>query len=181
MKELSLNILDIAQNSISAEAKNITINLDEDESGILTIRISDDGHGMSEDVLNSVSNPFYTTRTTRKVGLGIPLIKMAAEQTGGRFEIKSALGQGTELIAVFNTRHIDCIPVGDMTATITTLIMGAPDIDFVFSHKSAGSEVRLSTLDMRLELGNVSLADADVIQWVREYLTEQYINFGGAK
>lgn len=181
MKELSLNILDITQNSISAGAKNIAITLVQDENGILTVTIADDGRGMTDEQLRSVTDPFYTTRTTRKVGLGIPLIKLAAEQTGGTFAIESAVGKGTTLIATFDTRHIDCAPIGDMTATITTLIMGAPDIDFTFTHTAPGGKVGLSTRDMRNVLGNISLAHAEVIEWVKEYLTEQYLIFGGAK
>ena len=181
MKELSLNILDIVQNSISAGAKNIAITLSEDHKGILTLTVADDGRGMDADEVSNVTNPFYTTRTTREVGLGIPLIKLAAEQTGGTFDIKSAIGKGTTLTAIFDTKHIDCLPVGDITATMTTLIMGAPDVDFTLSHTAPGGNVSLSTRMMRDVLGDISLADVEVIQWVKEYLTEQYHNFGGAK
>ena len=179
MKELSLNILDVAQNSVSAKAKNITVSILEDESGIMTLTISDDGCGMSPETLKRVSDPFYTTRTTRHVGLGIPLLKLCAEQTGGKLEIKSELGVGTTVTATFDTRHIDFTPLGDMVSTVTALIMGAPDIDFNYIHKTPNAEAELSTSQLREVLGDVSLANPEVIEWIKEYLTEQYKKFGG--
>lgn len=178
MKELSLNILDITKNSVKAKAKNISITLVEDESGILTLTIADDGCGMSEDVLKRVTDPFCTSRTTRKVGLGIPLLKMASEQTGGRVEISSTLGIGTTVCATFDTHHIDFTPLGDIVSTVTILIMGSPEIDFVFEHKTPENEVRLDTKELRQVLGDVPLSSPEVIMWIGDFLTEQY-NLGG--
>ncbi len=178
MKELSLNILDITKNSVKAEAKNISITLVEDESGILTLTIADDGCGMSEDVLKRVTDPFCTSRTTRKVGLGIPLLKMASEQTGGRVEIESTLGVGTTVCATFDTHHIDYTPLGDIVSTVTILIMGSPEIDFVFSHKTPEYEVKLDTKELRQVLGDVPLSSPEIIAWIGDFLTEQY-NLGG--
>ncbi len=178
MKELSLNILDITKNSVKAKAKNISITLVEDESGILTLTIADDGCGMSEDVLKRVTDPFCTSRTTRKVGLGIPLLKMASEQTGGRVEISSTLGIGTTVCATFDTHHIDFTPLGDIVSTVTILIMGSPEIDFVFEHKTPENEVRLDTKELRQVLGDVPLSSPEVIAWIGDFLTEQY-NLGG--
>lgn len=178
MKELSLNILDITKNSVKAKAKNISITLVEDESGILTLTIADDGCGMSEDVLKRVTDPFCTSRTTRKVGLGIPLLKMASEQTGGRVEISSTLGIGTTVCATFDTHHIDFTPLGDIVSTVTILIMGSPEIDFVFEHKTPKNEVRLDTKELRQVLGDVPLSSPEVIAWIGDFLTEQY-NLGG--
>jgi len=138
MKELSLNILDITKNSVTAGAKNIEISLIEDENGILTLSIKDDGCGMSEETLKKVSNPFYTTRTTRKVGMGIPLLTLAAEQTGGKVTIVSSTepeNHGTEISATFNTKSIDFTPLGDIVETVCLLIQGNPEINFTFTHK----------------------------------------------
>ena len=178
MKELSLNILDITKNSVKAEAKNISIILTEDESGLLTLTITDDGCGMSADVLKRVTDPFCTSRTTRKVGLGIPLLKMASEQTGGSVEIDSALGVGTTVQATFVTKHIDFTPLGDIVSTVTILIMGSPEIDFVFKHKTPEKEVNLDTKELRQVLGEVPLSSPEVIAWIGDFLTEQY-NLGG--
>ena len=179
MKELSLNILDVTENSVSAGAKNILVSLIEDEKGILTLTIKDNGCGMTPEVVKSVIDPFYTTRTTRKVGLGVPLLKLAAEQTGGDINIESEVGVGTTVTATFDTKSIDFTPIGDMTSTLVTLIMGAPDIDFEYIHQRPGAEVMLSTLQLREVLGDVSLGMPEVLEWIREYLTEQYNNFGG--
>lgn len=178
MKELSLNVLDVAKNSVTAGAKNITISLIQDAAGLLTMSIADDGCGMSPEMVARVTDPFTTSRTTRKVGLGLPLLKMAAEQTGGTMSVESELGVGTTVTATFDTNHIDFAPVGDMISTVTMLIMGSPDIDFVYVHESPSFKVRLSTAELREVLGDVPLSTPDVIEWIREYLQEQY-NTGG--
>lgn len=179
MKELSLNILDVAENSISAAAKNIVILLDENSNGILTVRIKDDGCGMTPDVVKNVIDPFYTTRSARCVGFGIPMFKLAAEQAGGSLSIKSNVKRGTEVTAVFDTRSVDFTPIGDMVSTIVALIISAPNINFEYLHKKADSKVVLSTFELREILGDISLGTPEVIQWIRDYLTEQYNNFGG--
>ena len=179
MKELSLNILDIAENSVKANASLIRIIIDE-QGDKLTLTIADDGCGMSEEVVRSVTDPFYTTRTTRKVGLGVPLLKMEAEMTGGGLSVKSKTKEefpdshGTEITAVFYKNHIDFIPLGDVVSTIVTLIQGNPDIDFYFSHNIDGSEVILGTKQLREVLEDVPLNSYEVIKWVEEYLKEQY-------
>ena len=182
MKELSLNILDISQNSISAGASLVEIYLVEDESRLLTLTIKDNGCGMSREVVERVTNPFYTTRTTRKVGLGIPLLKLAAEQTGGEVRIESYHESdypdrhGTVVTAVFHTNHIDFTPIGDVIATVTTLIQGSPQIDFLFSHTSNTFDVALDTREMREVLGEVPLNTPEVLHWIAESLREQYGN-----
>ncbi len=179
MKELSLNILDVTENSVSAGAKNIDLSIIEDNEGILTLTIRDNGCGMPEEVVRRVIDPFYTTRTTRHVGLGIPLLKLSCEQTGGSLNIESTVGKGTTVVATFNTRHIDFTPIGDMVLTMKTLIMGAPDVDFEYLHQTPEGKAELSTKALREVLGDVSLAEPEVISWIGEYLTEQYNNFGG--
>ncbi len=180
MKELSLNILDITENSTKAGATLTKILIDE-TSDTLKLSIIDNGSGMSKEILEGVENPFYTTRTTRKVGMGIPLLKMAAEQTEGSFKITSVSREddpknhGTEVTAVFNKNHLDFTPLGDVVASITTLIHGHPDTDFEFKHTYGKSEVFLSTKELRQQLGDeIPLNTYEVIKWVEEYLREQY-------
>ena len=134
MRELSLNVMDIAQNSVRAKASVIKIEITEDtEQSTLEIKITDDGCGMSEEQVKSVIDPFFTTRTTRKVGLGIPLFKMAAEQTDGYLDIKSQLGKGTVVTAKFISSHMDMTPLGDINSTISILIRCNPDTNILVS------------------------------------------------
>lgn len=179
MKELSLNILDVTGNSVKAGAENIHISLVLAADGWLTLTIADDGCGMDAETLKRVSDPFYTTRTTRKVGLGIPFLRLAATQTGGEVKYESALGAGTTVTATFDTASIDFTPLGDMISTVTTLIMGAPAIDFLYEHTTPQGSVRLDTKELRAVLGDVSLASVEVIDWISEYLREQYDSLGG--
>lgn len=180
MKELSLNILDVAENSVKAGASLIEIILEE-KGSVLTLTIKDDGCGMSEDILSGVTNPFYTTRTTRKVGLGLPLLKMAAEQTGGSMSITSVSekndseNHGTTVTAVFNTDHIDFTPLGDVVSTVTTLIQGHPEYDFLYCHKIDNKEILLDTRELRVVLEDVPLNSYDVIKWIEDCLKEQYL------
>ncbi len=179
MKELSLNILDITMNSVKAKASLVSISMVEEEQGWMTLEITDNGCGMSEEMVASVTDPFCTTRTTRKVGLGIPLLKLAAEQTGGDVKIISSRKEedhGTSVTARFDTRHIDFTPLGDIVATICTLIQGSPDIDFVYTHQTPTLAVSLDTRELREVLGDVSLAEWEIISWIEENLREQYQN-----
>ena len=131
---------------------------------------------MSEDIVRSVVDPFYTTRTTRKVGMGVPLFKMAAEQTGGKLEIVSDTGEdhGTTVTAYFYKDHLDFTPLGDVISTVTTLIQGHPDTDFLFTHLIDDKEIRLDTRELRAVLEGVPLNTYDVLEWIRGYLEEQY-------
>lgn len=179
MKELSLNILDIAENSIKACASVTEIILTENDD-MLTISIADNGCGMPEDVVRAVTDPFYTTRTTRKVGLGIPLFKMAAEQTGGSFTIISKTKEehpeshGTEVIATFYKEHLDFTPLGDVISTVTTLIHGHPDRDFCFSHKINDESISLDTREIRAVIDDIPLNSYEILNWIEENLKEQY-------
>ena len=176
MKELSLNILDITENSVKAGATLTEISILEN-SDTLTMIVKDDGHGMSEEILKTVENPFYTTRTTRKVGLGIPLLKMAAEMTGGEVKIVSSTDKathGTTVTANFFKNHLDFTPLGDVKETIVTLIQGHPDTDFLFTHQTNNGEVKLDTRELRVVLEGVPLDTYEVIVWIKEYLNEQY-------
>ena len=179
MKELSLNILDITENSTKAKAELISIEISE-INDTLTITITDNGTGMSEQTLASVANPFYTTRTTRKVGMGIPLFRMAAEMTGGNLTIASKHidehpdTHGTTVTALFYKNHIDFTPLGDIISTVTTLIQGHPDVDFLFNHIIGDERVSLDTRDLRTVLEGVPLDTFEVLIWIKDNLTEQY-------
>ena len=180
MKELSLNILDIAQNSITAKSTLINISLVEDSETLL-ISISDNGCGMKREILENVTSPFSTSRTTRKVGMGIPLFKMAAEQTGGYLSIESTSiedcpeSHGTTTSALFYKNHLDYTPLGDIINTITTLIQGMGEIDLVFSHRYGDTIVELDTRVIRETLGgDIPLSTPDVLVWINEFLKEKY-------
>lgn len=183
MKELSLNILDITENSVKAGASLTSILIDE-EGNALTLIIEDNGSGMSEEILKGVTDPFYTTRTTRKVGMGLPLLKLAAEQTGGFMKVESVsreddpVHHGTKVEALFYQDSIDSTPLGDVVSTVCTLIQGHPDTDFYFRHRIQNQEkdvlVELDTRQIREVLDGVPLNEYEVIKWIEEYLNEQY-------
>jgi hypothetical protein len=182
MKELSLNVLDIAMNSVKAKATLINIHITEDDE-LLKIEIIDNGCGMSAEFLRGVIDPFCTTRTTRKVGLGIPLLKLAAEQTGGEVTITSKheaehpLDHGTHVTATFYKQHIDFTPMGDIISTVTTLIQGSPDVDFDFKHQSNTFDVSLDTREVREVLGpEIPLSEPEILSWIADNLSEQYKN-----
>lgn len=175
MRELSLNVMDIAQNSISAGAKLIEIDVcEEPRADRLTIRISDDGAGMTAEQAACVTDPFFTTRTTRKIGMGVPLFKMEAEMTGGSFGVASQKGVGTTITAAFVPSHVDMIPLGDINSTVLLLITCNEDRDFVFHHRMDSREFTLDTRELRAVLGNeVRLNSPEVIQWIKNCLSEE--------
>ena len=184
MRELSLNIMDVAQNSVTAKASLITIEVFEsDRDDYLDIYVKDNGCGMTKEQVESVIDPFFTTRTTRKVGLGVPLFKMAAEQTGGSFSINSVVGEGTTLYAHFFKSSVDMTPLGDINSTVKILIQCNPTLDFVFTHSTDFGEFTLDTRELREILGaDVPLDTLDVLEWIDGYLSEQSnIIYGGAK
>lgn len=174
MKELSLHLLDVAQNSVAAGAKHIDLILEEDTQHFCRLAIVDDGRGMSPEFLANVTDPFITTRTTRKVGMGLPLLRMMVEQTGGKLEIESEVGEGTTVTAWFQADHIDCPPLGDMPSTVALLIQGAPEVEWTYRHTTPKGAFTLDTRKLRAVLGlNVPLSEPDVILWIQEYLQEQ--------
>ncbi len=173
MRELSLNVLDIAQNSVRAEASLIEIRIIESTTEhTLEISVSDNGKGMSPEQLESVRDPFFTTRTTRKVGMGIPLFRMAAEMTGGSFDIKSTLGKGTETTARFRTDHLDFTPIGDMCSTVIMLITMNLHIDFVYIRQLDGKSFTVDTRQLKEILGDVPLNEPSITAWLKDYITE---------
>ncbi len=174
MRELSLNILDIAQNSIVAGASLTEIIVEENTAEkTLLIGIYDNGKGMTEEQVRNVQDPFFTTRTTRKVGMGIPLFKMAAEQTGGSFSIKSQPGVGTRVEARFKTDSIDFTPLGDMSSTIATIVCMNEDKDFIYTRVVDDAEFKFSSADIKTVLDGVPLSEPSVMSWVEGYISEQ--------
>ncbi len=173
LPEISLNVLDIAQNSISAEASLVRITVESrTDSGTLRVQVADDGRGMPPEAMERVEDPFYTTRTTRGVGLGIPFFKQEAECTGGSFSIESEEGRGTVVTAVFHTDHIDCMPLGDMNATILSLVTMNPHIDFCYTRAVDDASFVLDTREMREILGEVPFDAPEVAEFLAEYLRE---------
>ena len=183
MDELSLYVLDITMNSVRAGATKITITLREDCEW-LWFTVEDNGCGMTEEQLKKLTDPFFTTRKTRKVGLGIPFLKMLAEMTGGYVRVTSvhesvSADHGTKTEAKFGKNHIDFIPLGDIVETVKTLIQGAPEIDFTFEHAFDNGKVELSCAALREMLGEgIPLSEPDILQWIGQYLHEQYDELG---
>lgn len=174
MKEISLHLLDVAKNSVTAGAEHIDLVLEEDGDYLCNLSILDDGCGMSAEFLAQVTDPFTTTRTTRKVGMGLPLLRMMAEQTGGTLEIESEVGVGTVVTVRFHADHIDCPPLGDMPSTVALLIQGAPEVEWTYRHTTPKGSFTLDTRELRAVLGpDVPLSEPDVTLWIQEYLQEQ--------
>ncbi len=171
MRELSLNVLDIAQNSIVADATLVTVTVEEID-GMLTITIEDNGLGMTAEQLGQIRDPFYTTRTTRRVGMGIPLFRMAAEMAGGSLSIESEVGVGTTVTASFRLDHIDRMPLGDIAGTMETLIQLNPTIDFLYRHTVDDASFQLDTRELREVLGDVPLSEPDILAWISGNLEE---------
>ena len=168
MRELALHLLDIAENSAAAGAKTIRIDVTEDtKSDRLVMKITDDGKGMSEEMVKQVTDPFVTSRTTRKVGLGLPLLKEAAELCNGSLLISSKLGQGTEVNVDFQRSHIDRMPLGDLATTFLNLIIAHPAIHFIFSYKVNSESFYLDDETIKSELQGVSLTEPVVLTFLR--------------
>jgi hypothetical protein len=177
MREIALHLLDIAENSVAANAKNITLTVCEDLQGDqLTASVIDDGKGMSAEMTASVVDPFVTSRTTRKVGLGIPLFKDAAESCNGRLVINSEIGKGTRLDVEFQHSHIDRMPLGDLATTMLTLFVAYPQIHWLFNYTAIPAKGTpeekfvFDTQPVMAELGDMSLTEPDVLAFIREYI-----------
>ena len=173
LNELSLNVLDIANNSIRANATLITIHIAVSTStDCIMIQIEDNGNGMSEEVLAHVDDPFYTTRSTRKIGLGIPFFKAQADTCGGTFKITSSKGKGTTVCASIPLSHIDRMPLGDITSTIHSLITCNPSIDFDYLYSYDGRSFELDTRIFRTILDNIPFNTKEVSNYIKDYLAE---------
>jgi len=173
MPEISLNILDVAQNSVTAGALLTEISISVDNAAdTLEVVISDNGRGMSAEQSAQAADPFFTTRTTRKVGLGLPFLKMAAEMTGGSFGITSVPGSGTRIAAVFGLTHIDRMPMGDIAGTMTSLIGPNPDVDFILRYFVDGGGFELDTREMRIVLEGIPLREPEVLNYITGFINE---------
>jgi hypothetical protein len=164
-----MHILDIAQNSLRARASRVEVRVREDrEKDRLIIEVQDNGRGMSPEIVKRVGDPFYTTRPTRVAGLGVPLLKEAAEKCGGYLEVRSQEAEGTRIVAVFQLDHFDRAPLGDMGETLAILITGNPEVNFLYFHQVDEQIYRLDTREMREVLGPVGLEDPSVFSFIRE-------------
>lgn len=173
MLTLSDHILDITENSIRAGAKLIEISIDEDsENDFLSIEIKDDGHGMSQDIVQKVLDPFYTTKTVRRVGLGLPLLKDAAERSGGTFQIKSQENQGTTVKATFGLHHLDRQPLGAIINIMVILIISNSDIDFFYKHRHNDRRFEMDTREIRKEIEDVPINHPQIIKYIRGTMEE---------
>ncbi len=169
MEDLSLHILDIAENATDAGAKLVEIIIAQDiERDRLQIVIRDNGRGMDHEMLEKAGDPFFTTRTTRRVGLGLSLLQQATREAGGEFFITSKPGEGTEVRATFQASHIDRKPLGDMGSTLVSLILGNPDVDFVYASNLDGEETTLDTRMIKAELGDTTtISDPAVLNLIK--------------
>ncbi|NLM61992.1 MAG: ATP-binding protein [Clostridiales bacterium] len=173
MEDLSLHVLDIAQNSLRAGAKVISIEIRRlPGKDLLEIEVEDDGCGMDRDLLSKVTDPFFTTRKTRSVGLGLPLFKMAAEMTGGSFDISSTPGKGTRVKASFGFTHIDRPPLGSMSETIVTLIQGNPDVRIRYREVTENASFEFDTQEISQILQGVPLNEPEVLQWIKDHIDQ---------
>lgn len=174
MEDLALHILDLIQNSIRAQAERVDLTIEEDEKkDRIVIEIWDDGQGMSEDFCKKVLDPFTTSRKTRRVGLGLPLFSMTANQCEGDLEIDSVPGEYTKVLAYMRLSHWDRPPLGDMPGTIVALLVGNPDLDFKYQHRVNGEEFTLDTTEIREAMGpGYSISDMEILEWIREYMKE---------
>ena len=181
MREIALHILDIMQNSVAAGAARIGVTVTAGgDTGKITAVIDDDGCGMDEKMLRKVTDPFATTRTTRRVGLGIPLLKNSCMMSGGSFEITSQKGCGTKVTAVFGKDHIDRPVLGDLAGVIADMSAAFPAIDIRLELASGEKRFSYSSADAGRILGEVPLSEPAVVEWLKEYINDGVKHiFGG--
>ena len=172
MEDLSLHILDIAENSVAASADKIEIQITEDiKKDLLSIEIIDNGSGMDEETTKKALDPFYTTKTVRRFGFGLSLLSEAAKAANGSFSIESKKGKGTKICATFQHSHIDRQPMGDIGQTIITLILGNPEVDLIYVHKKNNQKYSLDTREIKAQLGDIPINSPKVIKIIRKDLT----------
>ena len=173
MLELAAHILDIAENSVRAGAGLIEINIEEDTANdTLSIEIIDDGHGMNQEEIKKVLDPFYTTKTVRRIGLGIPLLADAAQRSGGNLQLKSQEGKGTAVKSTFCLNSVDRQPMGDIIGTIIILIAGNSDVDFFYKHRHNDRRFELDTRVIRKEIEDVAINHPEILKYIRGVLEE---------
>lgn len=179
MRELSQHITDLIENSARAGARKVEITVEEDlQADSLVVRVADDGCGMSRDVVERVTDPFFTSRSRRKVGLGLPLLAAAAERCDGSVEIATEPGRGTSVTARFRHSHIDRPPLGDMRSTLLTALVGHSEVDFVYRHKANGHSFELDGAAIKRELEGIPLTHPPVLRWLERLLSEGLSELG---
>lgn len=178
MRELSLHILDLVQNSIEAGANKVMLEIIEDMSNMdtLLIRVIDNGQGMDEETCKQVIDPFVTTRTTRRVGLGLPLIDMSTKRCEGYLTIASTLGSGTVVEALYKHSHLDRPPLGNIVETVKSIVIANPELNFSYCHTVDKSVFSVATQELIEILGDLPLIQPDVLVWLHEYLTYNISN-----
>ncbi|RCW49260.1 MULTISPECIES: ATP-binding protein [unclassified Halanaerobium] len=183
MRELTLHILDIIENSREAGADLIKLKIfEQPEQDSLKIFLKDNGSGIDEDKLEDITNPFVTTRTTREVGLGLSLFKQAAERCGGNFYIKSEKGKGTEVMVEFPYNHIDRAPLGDIITTIISFIaVNGDSIDLIYRHKFKNREFCFDSREVKKELDGISIQSKEIISWIKNYLKDSFAEIYGGE
>lgn len=181
MRDISLHLMDIIQNSITAKADKINVFILADgEAEFLTITIEDNGKGIDADLLGKLEDPFYTTRTTRKVGLGIPLLKESAERTGGELSIASQVGEKTIVSVQFGIAHIDRLPLGDIAETMVALIASNTKVDFMLELGYGVTKTVIDTMEIKQVLGGVPIQNFEVLDWIKANIEESVkLIFGG--
>jgi hypothetical protein len=173
MQDLSLHILDVVENSIEAQATLVEIRMEESRSqDLLTLEIIDNGWGMDEKMVRKAVDPFVTTKKTRRVGLGLPLLAEAARATNGRLDLRSQPGKGTWVRASFQLSHIDLKPLGDIAQTLITLVLGHPEVDFVYTHRVNGSVYGFDTREIKSQLDGIPLQDPEVLKIIKNNIKE---------
>lgn len=173
MRELSLHLLDIAENSVAAGARNIKISVREDlVADRLALSVKDDGKGMDAQTAARILDPFVTSRTTRKVGLGLPLLKEAAELCNGGLHIQSAVGEGTTVEVTFQHSHIDRMPLGDLASTFLTLLVSSPQIHWEFEYQTALDSYRFDDAAIKQVIEDIPLSDPLILSFLREEITQ---------
>ena len=175
MLELAAHILDIAENSVRAGARLIEIDIDEDTAkDSLSIEIIDDGQGMKQEEIKKVLDPFYTTKTVRRVGLGLPLLADAAQRSGGSLQIESEKGKGTTVKATFGLSHVDRQPMGNIISTLIILIAGNSDVDFFYKYRHNDRQFELDTREIRKEIMDVPINHPEILKYIRGVLEEGF-------
>ncbi len=173
MRELAQHITDLVENSTRAGARRVVIELDEQPAeDILVLRVSDDGSGMSPEVVEMAMDPFFTSRTCRRVGLGLPLLAASAQRCAGNITITSTPGVGTTVEATFQASHIDTPPIGDLPSTVVCAIVGHPDVDVCFRKTYDGRSFDLDSGTIRQELGEVPITHPAVLEWLERVVSE---------
>ena len=178
MKDLSLHILDVTRNSVEANAREISVSMIVDADRWLTIIFEDNGCGMSPEMVKNVTDPFVTTRTTRKVGMGLPFLLMSAEMTGGALSVESELGIGTKVTASFDLKHLDCMPLGNLGSVFSQLLGGNPDKKFIFKFATSEDEFTLNSEEVWELMTEEGISQLKMIIFVRDMINENLEELG---